>query len=105
MLFVLRILWKSALFCAVLFGLLVWGFGLPATWPWYVTIAAVVVGVIVVGAIAIYAFFFAVIKDAFNDDEPPRFSCLARPPSPAASGINSPWPGAVRRVGWASGLC
>ena len=74
MLFVLRILWKSALFGAVLFGLLVWGFGLPATWPWYVTIAAVVAGVIMVGAIAIAELLTAVLKDAFNDDEPPRLS-------------------------------
>ena len=69
MLFVLRILWKSALFGAVLFGLLVWGFGLPATWPWYVTIAAVVAGVIMVGAIAIAALLTAVLMDAFSDDE------------------------------------
>ncbi len=69
MLFVLRILWKSALFGAVLFGLLVWGFGLPATWPWYVTIAAVVAGVIMVGAIAITELLTAVLKDAFSDDE------------------------------------
>ena len=69
MLFVLRILWKSALFGAVLFGLLVWGFGLPATWPWYVTIAAVVAGVIMVGAIAIAAFFISVLKNTFRDDE------------------------------------
>ncbi len=69
MLFVLRILWKSALFGAVLFGLLVWGFGLPATWPWYVTIAAVVAGVIMVGAIAIAELLTAVLKDAFRDDE------------------------------------
>ena len=74
MLFVLRILWKSALFGAVLFGLLVWGFGLPATWPWYVTIAAVVAGMIMVGAIAIAAFLTAVLTDAFSDDEPPRLS-------------------------------
>jgi hypothetical protein len=69
MLFVLRILWKSALFGAVLFGLLVWGFGLPATWPWYVTIAAVVAGVIMVGAIAITELLTAVLKDAFSDDK------------------------------------
>ena len=69
MLFVLRILWKSALFGAVLFGLLVWGFGLPATWPWYVTIAAVVAGVIMVGAIAIAELLTAVLKDAFRDDK------------------------------------
>jgi hypothetical protein len=69
MLFVLRILWKSALFGAVLFGLLVWGFGLPATWPWYVTIAAVVAGVIMIGAIAIAELLTAVLKDAFRDDE------------------------------------
>lgn len=69
MLFVLRILWKSALFGAVLFGLLVWGFGLPATWPWYVTIAAVVAGVIMIGAIAITELLTAVLKDAFRDDE------------------------------------
>ncbi len=69
MLFVLRILWKSALFGAVLFGLLVWGFGLPATWPWYVTIAAVVAGVIMVGAIAIAELLTAVLKDAFSDDQ------------------------------------
>ncbi len=69
MLFVLRIMWKSALFGAVLFGLLVWGFGLPATWPWYVTIAAVVVGVIMVGAIAIAELLTAVLKDAFSDDQ------------------------------------
>ncbi len=69
MLFVLRIMWKSALFGAVLFGLLVWGFGLPATWPWYVTIAAVVAGVIMVGAIAIAEFLTAVLKDAFSDDQ------------------------------------
>ncbi len=69
MLFVLRILWKIALFGAVLFGLLVWGFGLPATWPWYVTIAAVVAGVIMVGAIAIAAFFISVLKNTFRDDE------------------------------------
>ena len=74
MLFVLRILWKSALFGAVLFGLLVWGFGLPATWPWYVTIAAAMAGVIMVGAIAINAFLTAVLTDDFNDDEPPRLS-------------------------------
>ena len=69
MLFVLRILWKSALFGAVLFGLLVWGFGLPATWPWYVTIAAVVAGVIMIGAIAITELLTAVLKDAFSDDQ------------------------------------
>ncbi len=69
MLFVLRILWKSALFGAVLFGLFVWGFGLPATWPWYVTIAAVVAGVIMIGAIAIAELLTAVLKDAFRDDE------------------------------------
>ncbi len=69
MLFVLRILWKSALFGAVLFGLLVWGFGLPATWPWYVTIAAVVAGVIMVGAIAIAAHLTELLNDAFSDDE------------------------------------
>ncbi len=69
MLFVLRILWKSALFGVVLFGLLVWGFGLPATWPWYVTIAAVVAGVIMVGAIAIAELLTAVLKDAFSDDQ------------------------------------
>ncbi len=69
MLFVLRILWKSTLFGAVLFGLLVWGFGLPATWPWYVTIAAVVAGVIMIGAIAITELLTAVLKDAFRDDE------------------------------------
>ncbi len=69
MLFVLRILWKSALFGAVLFGLLVWGFGLPATWPWYVTIAAVVAGVIMIGAIAIAELLTAVLKDAFSDDK------------------------------------
>ncbi len=69
MLFVLRLLWKSALFGAVLFGLLIWGFGLPATWPWYVTIAAVVAGVIIVGAIAIAALLTAVLKNTFRDDE------------------------------------
>ena len=69
MLFVLRILWKSALFGAVLFGLLVWGFGLPATWPWYVTIGAAMAGVIMVGAIAINAFLKAVLTDDFSDDK------------------------------------
>ncbi len=74
----IRILWKSALFGAVLFGLLVWGFGLPATWLWHVTIAAVVAAVIMVGAIAIAAIWWAtviaVLKDDFNDGEPPRLS-------------------------------